>query len=46
LFEPLGYQVGVTPIALDPNFPDWGDSRHIGLSLAGELRLADLLNHL
>ena len=46
LFEPLGYEVGVTPIALDPNFPGWGDSRHIGLRLAGELRLADLLNHL
>jgi 3' terminal RNA ribose 2'-O-methyltransferase Hen1 len=46
LFEPLGYDVGVTPIALDPNFPDWGDSRHVGLKLSGELRLADLLNHL
>ena len=46
LFEPLGYDVGVTPIALDPNFPAWGDSRHVGLRLTGELRLADLLNHL
>lgn len=46
LFEPLGYEVAVTPIALDPNFPDWGEGRHIGLRLAGELRLADLLNHL
>jgi dethiobiotin synthetase len=46
LFEPLGYDVGVTPVALDPNFPDWGDSRHVGLQLSGELRLADLLNHL
>jgi 3' terminal RNA ribose 2'-O-methyltransferase Hen1 len=46
LFEPLGYAVGVTPIALDPQFPDWGESRHVGLRLTGELRLADLLNHL
>ena len=46
LFEPLGYDVGVTPIALDPKFPEWGASRHVGLRLAGELRLADLLNHL
>jgi 3' terminal RNA ribose 2'-O-methyltransferase Hen1 len=46
LFEPLGYDVAVTPVALDPNFPDWGDSRHVGLKLSAELRLADLLNHL
>ena len=46
LFEPLGYEVEVTPIALDTSFPDWGESRHVGLCLAGELRLADLLNHL
>lgn len=46
LFEPLGYDVQTTPIALDPSFPEWGDSRHVGLRLTGELRLADLLNHL
>jgi 3' terminal RNA ribose 2'-O-methyltransferase Hen1 len=46
LFGPLGYDVDITPIALDPSFPEWGDSRHVGLRLAGELRLADLLNHL
>jgi 3' terminal RNA ribose 2'-O-methyltransferase Hen1 len=45
LFEPLGYTVDVTPIALDPMFPEWG-SRHVAMRLAGELRLADLLNHL
>ncbi len=36
LFEPLGYAVDATPIS----------SRHVGLTLTGELRLADLLNHL
>jgi 3' terminal RNA ribose 2'-O-methyltransferase Hen1 len=46
LFEPLGYELDITPIALDERFPDWGDSRHLGLRLAGTLRLADLLNHL
>ena len=46
LFEPLGYEVDVTPIALDPAFPDWGGGRHVGLRLAAEARLADLLNHL
>lgn len=46
LFEPLGYEVGVTPVALDPKFPGRGESRHVGLRLAGEMRLADLLNHL
>jgi 3' terminal RNA ribose 2'-O-methyltransferase Hen1 len=45
LFEPLGYAVGVSEIQLDPMFPEWG-SRHVALRLAGQLRLADLLNHL
>jgi 3' terminal RNA ribose 2'-O-methyltransferase Hen1 len=46
LFEPLGYDVEVAAIPLDPEFPDWGDGRHVGLRLASERRLADLLNHL
>jgi 3' terminal RNA ribose 2'-O-methyltransferase Hen1 len=46
LFEPLGYEVDVAPIVLDPQFPDWGDSRYVGLRLRSERRLADLLNHL
>jgi 3' terminal RNA ribose 2'-O-methyltransferase Hen1 len=45
LFEPLGYAVDVAEIELDPMFPEWG-SRHVSLRLAGELRLAELLNHL
>ncbi len=45
LFEPLGYTVDVAAIELDPMFPDWG-SRHVSLRITGELRLADLLNHL
>jgi len=46
LFEPLGYAVTTEPLALDPVFPDWGSGRHLALRLTGELRLADLLNHL
>jgi 3' terminal RNA ribose 2'-O-methyltransferase Hen1 len=46
LFEPLGYEVDARPIALDENFPEWGDSRYVRLTLRGQCRLADLLNHL
>ena len=46
LFEPLGYEVDVEPMELDPAFPDWGASRHVGLTLRSTVRLADLLNHL
>lgn len=33
-------------LPLDPAFPEWGDSRYVDLTLDGELRLADALNHL
>ncbi|HEX3872878.1 MAG TPA: 3' terminal RNA ribose 2'-O-methyltransferase Hen1 [Solirubrobacteraceae bacterium] len=46
LFEPLGYDVDVTAIPLDPDHPDWGESRYVSLRLAGHVRLADLLTHL
>jgi 3' terminal RNA ribose 2'-O-methyltransferase Hen1 len=46
LFEPLGYEVEATAIALDEKFPEWGDSRYVRLKLSRECRLADLLNHL
>ncbi len=46
LFEPLGYTLQASPIALDPAYPDWGDSRYVQLHLAGTVRLADLLSHL
>ncbi len=46
LFEPLGWQVHATPIALDRAFADWGDSRYLDLRLSGQVRLADALNHL
>nr|WP_244503086.1 3' terminal RNA ribose 2'-O-methyltransferase Hen1 [Streptomyces hygroscopicus] len=46
LFAPLGWAVTAEPVALDEQFPHWGDSRYVRLVLEGELRLADALRHL
>ena len=46
LFEPLGYSVMTTRLALDPEFPEWGDSRYYRLELHGTQRLSDTLSHL
>jgi 3' terminal RNA ribose 2'-O-methyltransferase Hen1 len=46
LFEPLGWAVVATPIALDPAFPEWGDTRYVDLRLTGTVRLAEALRHL
>ncbi len=47
LFEPLGWTVTAEPVALDPEFPDWGDSRYVRLHLASDtLTLAEALRHL
>jgi 3' terminal RNA ribose 2'-O-methyltransferase Hen1 len=46
LFAPLGWQVDATPVPLDPQIPEWGDSRYLDTTLTGELRLADALTHL
>lgn len=45
-FAPLGWQVDATPVLLDPEVPEWGDSRYVDLHLTGTLRLADALSHL
>ncbi|MDR1576383.1 MAG: 3' terminal RNA ribose 2'-O-methyltransferase Hen1, partial [Treponema sp.] len=46
LFEPLGYEVHAEETALlDEQFPEWGDSPYINLSIRGKVRLRDLLNH-
>lgn len=46
LFGPLGWQVTASPIPLDEQHPEWGDSTYLDLTLIGTLRLADALNHL
>lgn len=46
LFEPLGYQINVTPHELDSSFPEWGMSRYFTVNLNTQLRLRDVLSHL
>ncbi|MEU5979185.1 3' terminal RNA ribose 2'-O-methyltransferase Hen1 [Streptomyces sp. NPDC047315] len=47
LFGPLGWTtVTARPVALDEQFPEWGESRYVQLVLEGELRLADALRQL
>ncbi|HEY3981308.1 MAG TPA: 3' terminal RNA ribose 2'-O-methyltransferase Hen1 [Streptosporangiaceae bacterium] len=43
LFEPLGYAVTARPIPLDGEFPDWGDSRYLAVTLEITARLQDVL---
>lgn len=46
LFEPLGYDVDCSSIALDPEFPAWGASRHVSARLAGRQTVRSALEHL
>lgn len=46
LFAPLGWTVEAKAVPCDEAFPEWGDSRCVRLTLRGEVRLADALNHL
>ncbi|RKR73637.1 3' terminal RNA ribose 2'-O-methyltransferase Hen1 [Frondihabitans australicus] len=46
LFEPLGWSVAATPVPLDAEFPEWGDSRYVDLVLTGTVRLAEALRQL
>ena len=46
VFEPLGYQVTYETFTADENFPSWGESKYVNLTLKGNLRLRDLLKHL
>ena len=46
LFVPLGYRVASEGRPLDPRFPEWGESPYRTVTLAGEVRLRDLLAHL
>jgi 3' terminal RNA ribose 2'-O-methyltransferase Hen1 len=46
LFEPLGYDVTAMGHALDPRFPEWGESRYFTVSLNATKRLAEVLRHL
>ena len=46
LFGPLGYAIEARALPLDPQFPDWGDSRYLSLRLEARVRLRSLLEHL
>ncbi|WP_338895582.1 3' terminal RNA ribose 2'-O-methyltransferase Hen1 [Streptomyces sp. TG1A-60] len=47
LFEPLGWTVTAEAVALDTQFPEWGDSRYVRVVLESQsLTLAEALRHL
>jgi 3' terminal RNA ribose 2'-O-methyltransferase Hen1 len=46
LFEPLGYSVAAERAPLDETYPEWGESNYFSVSLAGTVRLSELLTHL
>ncbi|MCH6162559.1 3' terminal RNA ribose 2'-O-methyltransferase Hen1 [Streptomyces marispadix] len=46
LLEPLGWAVEAEELPLDEEFPEWGQSRYVRLSLSGRVRLSDALRHL
>ncbi|MGC4042197.1 MAG: 3' terminal RNA ribose 2'-O-methyltransferase Hen1 [Armatimonas sp.] len=46
MLEPLGWQVVVERLPLDPAFPEWGAGSHYTVTLSGEKTVHDLLSHL
>ncbi len=46
MFEPLGYEVKASGIALDDTFPEWGESRYLDVTLSAVARVKDVLEHL
>lgn len=46
IFAPLGYEVTAERTKLDDNFPEWGISPYIDLTISGTVRLSELLNHI
>ncbi|OQP61250.1 3' terminal RNA ribose 2'-O-methyltransferase Hen1 [Niastella vici] len=46
LFEPLGYTIILQRHPVDPQFPEWGESRYFTLRLKNTLTVQQLLSHL
>ena len=46
LFEPLGYVVETEEYLSDENFPEWGESKYVNVTIKGEVRLCDLLSQI
>jgi len=46
LFEPLGYELTASRLALDEKFPEWGEGPYYHVELKTTAKLSDLLRHL
>jgi 3' terminal RNA ribose 2'-O-methyltransferase Hen1 len=46
IFEPLGYQLRVTSLPLDPTKANWGMSRYFDVTLIAVLQIRQVLEHL
>ena len=46
VFEPLGYEVSYESFITDENFPAWGESSYVNLTIKANVRLRDLLKHI
>ncbi|MDE6276234.1 MAG: 3' terminal RNA ribose 2'-O-methyltransferase Hen1 [Clostridia bacterium] len=46
LFQPLGYTVKTERTVLDSQFPEWGKSPYINLTISGTVKLSTLLNQI
>jgi len=46
LFEPLGYTLMLERHPIDPNFPEWGESRYFTVRLSNMITVQQLLSHL
>ena len=46
VFEPLGYETSYETFDMDENFPGWGKSKYVNLTIKGKVRLRDLLKHI
>ncbi|MDR1838143.1 MAG: 3' terminal RNA ribose 2'-O-methyltransferase Hen1 [Treponema sp.] len=46
VFEPLGYEVSYETFDMDENFPEWGKSKYVNLTVKGKVRLRDMLRHI
>lgn len=46
LFAPLGYDTAITRLALDPQFPSWGEADLYDLRLEGAQTVRDVMSHL
>jgi 3' terminal RNA ribose 2'-O-methyltransferase Hen1 len=46
VFEPLGYEVSYETFDMDENFPGWGKSKYVNLTIKGKVRLRDMLRHI